>query len=382
MKKLIRVTTVPSSLRSLLRGQHRFMSSHYEVIGIASPGDALSEVKQNEGISTYAVSMTRLITPLKDLVATYKLYKIFKNEKPDIVHTHTPKAGTLGMLAARLAGVPIRIHDVAGLPLLEEKGGKRRLLDAVESATYACATHVLPNSKGLHQIILKNKYTKPEKLQVIGNGSSNGVNTIHYDPNLISEATKSELRAELNIKNNEIVFIYIGRIVKDKGINELIHAFDMLSQAYKNCKLILLGGIANQLDPLMPETESLLHKHPQIHYLGIQREIRPFLGISDALVFPSYREGFPNVVLESSAMGLPCIVSNINGCNEIIEHGVNGLIVPAKEEKALFEAMKDFIEHPEKLKSMAKNARPRIIERYQQSYVWDEMLKFYKNIEL
>lgn len=380
MKKLIRITTVPSSLRTLLKGQSRFMSQHYEVIGVSGDGDALTEVRQNEGIRTHVVEMTRTITPLKDLKATYKLFKFFKAEKPFIVHTHTPKAGTLGMLAARLAKVPHRLHTIAGLPLLEASGKKRKLLDLVEKFTYTCATKILPNSFGLEDIIIKNKYTTADKLLVIGNGSSNGIDIQHYDSALVSEEKKEQLKQELGIRNQDLVFIFIGRIVKDKGINELVTAFNSLSKKNLNCKLLLVGPRENHLDPLLPETEALIEDNNQILAVGVQKDIRPYVAISHALTFPSYREGFPNVVLQCSCMGLPCVVSNINGCNEVIEDQVNGLIIPVKDILALEKAMQFMIDNPEKRQDMIKHTRARIIERYEQTYVWNELLNYYKSL--
>src|SRR5690554_2557770 len=198
--KLIRITTVPVSLKTLLKGQHRFMSENgFEMIGISSEGDELHEVANDENIRTIAVEMTRTISPFQDLKSVWQLYKIFKKEKPLIVHTHTPKAGTVGMLAAKLAGVPHRLHTVAGLPLLEATGAKRKLLDIVEKATYACATKVYPNSFGLRDIILEQKYCMAEKLKVIGKGSSNGIDTAYFDSNQVTQATKTALRAELGI---------------------------------------------------------------------------------------------------------------------------------------------------------------------------------------
>jgi glycosyltransferase involved in cell wall biosynthesis len=380
LKKLIRITTVPSSLRTLLKGQHRFMRDHYEVIGVSGDGVALDQVRENEGIKTHVVEMTRSITPIKDLKATYKLYKFLKKERPFIVHTHTPKAGTLGMLAAKLAGVHNRIHTIAGLPLLEVSGIKRKLLDAVEKFTYRCATHILPNSYGLEKIILDNNYTKPSKLKVIGNGSSNGINTKHYDATLVSEDKKEILKKELDINENDIVFIFIGRVVKDKGINELVHAFDSLSKQYLNAKLILVGKRENHLDPLLPETERLISQNNQIKAVGVQKDIRPYVAISHVLAFPSYREGFPNVVLQCSCMGLPCIVSNINGCNEVIEHNINGLIVAVKNEIELEKAMQFMINFPEKRKEMHQHTRSRIMQRYEQKFVWNELLNFYNSL--
>jgi len=356
------------------------MSKYYEVIGVSGNGDALSEVRQNEGIRTHAVEMTRSITPLKDLIATYKLYKFFKKEKPFIVHTHTPKAGTLGMLAAKLAGVPHRLHTIAGLPLLEVKGAKRKLLDTVEKITYACATKILPNSFGLEAIVLKNNYTKSSKLQVIGNGSSNGIDVAHYDSKHVLELTKENLKKELNITINDVVFIFIGRMVKDKGLNELVYAFNELSKTNTNSKLLLVGPHENHLDPLLPETELLIKTNKQILAIGVQKDIRPYVSISHALTFPSYREGFPNVVLQASCMNLPCIVSNINGCNEIIEQKINGIIVTPKNEDELQDAMQFIIDNPEKRIEMAKHSRSRIVARYEQNFVWNELLKLYKNL--
>lgn len=380
MQKLIRITTVPSSLRTLLKGQSRFMSDHFEVIGVSGDGEALAEVRQNEGIKTHVVEMTRTITPFKDLKAVYQLYKLFKKEKPFIVHTHTPKAGTVGMLAARLAGVPHRLHTIAGLPLLEATGKKRKLLNTVEKFTYSCATLILPNSFGLEEIILDQKFTKPSKLKVIGNGSSNGINTEHYDAALVSEEVRNNLRNELNIAEEDIVFIFIGRIVRDKGINELVAAFDTLSERNKNCKLLLVGPRENHLDPLLPETEALIKGNKQIIAVGVQKDIRPYVAISHVLTFPSYREGFPNVVLQGSCMELPCIVGNINGCNEIIEHNVNGLIIPVKDAKAIENAMQFMIDYPEKRQAMIAHSRSRIIERYKQEFVWNEILKTYQTL--
>lgn len=381
MKKLIRVTTVPSSLRTLLKGQLKFMSQYYEVIGVSGDGDALKQVNQNEGIRTHAIEMTRSITPIKDLIATYKLYKFFKKECPDIVHTHTPKAGTLGMLAAKLARVPNRLHTIAGLPLLEESGSKRKLLDLIEKFTYSCATHILPNSYGLEDIIIKNKYTSQSKLQVIGKGSSNGIDVAHYDNTLVLEKERIDLKKKLNIKEKDIVFIFIGRMVKDKGLNELVAAFNELSKTNKNCKLLLIGPQENHLDPLFPQTESIIKNNSQIKAVGQQNDIRPFVAISNVLVHPSYREGFPNVVLQGSSMNLPCIVSNINGCNEIIEHNVNGLIIPVKDVNALKDAMQLLLDYPEKRIKLSENSRQLIIQRYKQEYVWNEILKLYRSLE-
>lgn len=163
-QKLIRITTVPQSLRGLLRGQLKFMTQNgYEVIGVSSPGEALNDVQNNEGVQTIAIEMTRTISPIKDLKALWSFYKLCKKVKPLMVHSHTPKAGIVGMLGAKLAGVPIRLHTVAGLPLMEATGVKRKVLDFVEKLTYACATKVYPISYGMESFILENSLTKKKK---------------------------------------------------------------------------------------------------------------------------------------------------------------------------------------------------------------------------
>lgn len=380
MKKIIRISTVSGSLWALLNGQLRFMSDYYEVVGISSNSDEFDRISKNEGIRTIPVDMSRKITPFKDLIGLYKLYKILRKEKPFIVHTHTPKAGTLGMMAAKLAGVPHRLHTIAGLPLLEATGSKRRLLNWVEKLTYSSATLVLPNSFALQDIIIKEKFCRKEKLKVIANGSSNGIDTEHYDLKKVSDISVAEIREHLNININDTVFLFIGRIVTDKGINELIEAFNDISESNSNVQLILVGSKENELDPLSPKTELLIQKNNKIHETGNIEDIRPYVALSNILTFPSYREGFPNVVLQASCMEKPCIVTDINGCNEIITDNFNGLIIPVKNTSALKEAMLELYNNPQKAKQLAENARPNIINKYKRDLVWRELLHLYNNL--
>ncbi|NER13985.1 glycosyltransferase [Leptobacterium flavescens] len=381
MKKIIRITTVPVSLKGLLRGQLRYMSSHYEMIGISSGGEVLDEVAQIEGVRVIPVNMTRKITPLQDLISIIRLIKIFRREKPFIVHTHTPKAGTVGMIAAKLANVDHRLHTIAGLPLVEARGFKRFILNLVEKITYSCATMIYPNSYGLKDIILENKFTSEKKLKVLGKGSSNGIDVSHFDPSLYNSVQSKSLREELKIDPEDFVFVFIGRLVKDKGINELIQAFNNIYQENPNSKLLLVGSYERDLDPLLPETEKIIDTHPGVISAGWQKDVRPYLHISDVLVFPSYREGFPNVVMQAGAMGLPSIVSNINGCNEIVQDGINGVIIPVKSIEPMEKEMRKMISDPEMRKELAGNAREVISDRYKQDYVWESILQEYLKLE-
>ena len=381
MKKILRITTVPISLMNLLKGQPKFMSQYYKVVGVTSPGDEIDTIINDEGISVIAVEMTRTISPIKDLVSLFKIFKIIKKEKPFIVHSHTPKAGTLGMMAAKLAGVPNRLHTIAGLPLLEATGPKRKLLDVVEKITYACATKIYPNSLGLKDIIIQNKYTKPSKLKVIAKGSSNGIDANLFSIKNISVETISTLREELHINKSDVVFVFVGRLVTDKGINELISAFKRLSIKNPNIKLLLVGTFESDLDPLKGKTLNEIENNHNIIHVGWQTDVRPYFAISNALVFPSYREGFPNVVMQAGAMDLPSIVTDINGCNEIIKHNINGLVIPPKDESELFIAMQYLIENPDESQKMAKASRKIIYANYQREVIWNALLKEYNNLE-
>ena len=385
MKKLIRITTVPISFKVLLKGQLRFMASNgFDVKGVSSEGEELREVRENEGIVMEAINMSRKITPFQDLKSLWKMWNFLRKEKPQIVHTHTPKAGIIGMLAARLAGVPHRLHTVAGLPLMEATGIKRKILNFVEKLAYSSATMVYPNSKGLYDFILQNNFTQSNKLKIIGNGSSNGINTVFFSPVQVSEIENVALREKLNIQPDDFVFVFVGRIVSDKGINELIKAFSELQTAENNqltsIKLLLVGGLESDLDPLNPETLAEINQNRDIISVGFQQDVRPFFAISDALAFPSYREGFPNVVMQAGAMGLPSIVSDINGCNEIIVEGENGLIIPPKNVEKLKEKMLTLARDKNLYIKLKENSRRMIENRYEQSVVWKALLEEYEGL--
>lgn len=379
--KLIRITTVPLSLDKLLSGQLNYMNSFYDVTAVASEEDYLKKIGVKEGIKTFTIEMSRKITPIHDIVSVVKLFLFLKKENPLMVHSHTPKAGILAMIASKCAGVPIRLHTVAGLPLIETKGFKRALLERVEKLTYSCATMVYPNSKGLYDFIVANKFTEPSKLKIIGNGSSNGINTMHFTPELVSQLQKRVLQKKLEIVADDFVFIFVGRLVGDKGINELILAFKNLIKQNSNVKLLLVGMEEKGLDPLEDLTQKEIKANKNILFVGYQDNIKPYLAISNALVFASYREGFPNVVLQAGAMGLPSIVTDINGCNEIIIDGKNGIIIPVKNSEAIEKAVLRMIDEKDFFITLQSNARKMITSRYEQKEIWKAILKEYKQVE-
>ncbi len=379
MYKLLRITTVPISMNILLKGQLRFMSDYFEVIGATSYDEKhFNEVRDREGIEMHHVEMKRTISPIQDLKSLWQMYTLIKKLRPQIVHTHTPKAGLIGMLAAYFANVPVRMHTVAGMPLVETSGAKRMLLNFIEKLTYSCAHKVYPNSFGLEQIILDNSFCSQDKLKVIAHGSSNGINTNHFKPTFTNNE-KQQFREKLGITSQDIVFCFVGRLCVEKGIGELVNAFSSIrtQNPTQAVKLLLVGPIEKENGVL---AESVLHEienTPEILAVGRHDDIRPYLEISDIFVFPSYREGFPNVVLQAGAMSLPCIVSNINGNNEIIQEGQNGLIVPVRDKDALSLAMEKLLLDDSIRSEIAQNARLKVVQNYNQEIVWNAILAEY-----
>jgi len=377
--KIIRITTVPISLKILLKDQLKFMNQHFNVIGVSSKGMELNDVEVDESIQTIEVEMSREITPMKDIISLIKMTLLLLKEKPEIVHTHTPKAGIIGMIASWIARVPHRLHTVAGLPVMEARGKKKNILLVVEKLTYACATKVYPNSYGLQTYILENKLTNKEKLKIIGYGSSNGIDTEHFQRTKEVLNHGKEIKRKYNLEN-KFVFCFVGRVVKDKGINELMNAFDKLSQENNNVVLLIVGQLEQNLDPISSEAEIILKNNKQIHYVGFQNDIRPYLATSTCFVLPTYREGFPNVVLQACSMELPCIVTNINGCNEIIEHNINGLIVEPKDIDTLYDAMRR-MENENKLAfQLGLNTRNDIIKKYDRKNFHQYLLEEYNKV--
>lgn len=380
MKKLIRTATVSISLDILLKGQLAFLKDHYEVVAVSGKDSHLDSVSSREGVRTIPVSFQRQISPFKDFVSLLKLYKVLRKEKPLIVHSITPKAGLLTMIAAYFTGVPIRIHTFTGLVFPYKKGFIHHLLLFLDKILCRFATHIIPEGEGVKKDLLAFKVTK-KPLKVIANGNVNGIDLDFFNPNKVSQVEQENLKQQLHINSTDFVFVFVGRLVSDKGINELVAAFDTFSSKNSNSKLLLVGPLENDLDPLLQKTKDTISNNKAIISVGFQTDVRPFLAISNVFVFPSYREGFPNVILQAGAMNLPCLVTDISGSNEIIIQNENGIILPVKNEIAIFEAMKLIFEDRHLFLKIKQNARIQIESRFQQELVWKTLLQEYKRLE-
>ncbi len=373
-KKIIRISNIPQTMNLFCKGLFKELSANYEVVAVSSPEPALKEIEEREGIRTIAVPIERRMAPLKDIVTLYRLIKVFRKERPNLVHSVGLKAALLGMCAAYLTKVEFRVHTFTGLAFPTATGAKRALLKWIDKMICSFATHLLPEGRGVERDLLQAKITK-KPLKVLGNGNIRGIDLEYYK---ISQEVEREAAA---IKDSEnFTFLFVGRIVAAKGINELVEAFVRLNSELPATRLILVGGYDDGIDPISAESRKIIKTHNKIVEAGVKEDVRPWYVAADCFILPSYREGFPNVVIEAGAMGLPSIVTDINGANEIIIEGENGIIIPPQNAEALYSAMKEIVTNEATRQKMAGAARSLIASRYEQSYVYGCLKEFYASL--
>lgn len=369
-KKISIIVTVPISLETWFKGQPRYLSNFYDIELITSESQSIEQISMYENVNVTLVDFTRQINPIKDLKVLMILWSHFRRTKPDMVYSITPKAGLLGMISAWLARVPVRMHLIVGLAYFGSVGKRRFLLKSIERITYFFATNLYANSLNLTNIIAKELTSK--KINVIGYGSVNGVDTEFFKDKMTSEE-KSDFRNHFGINNEDFLLLFTGRIVGDKGVNELVKAFDVLSKKHPRIHLLMVGDYEHHLDPIKPETYDLIQNNSRIHTVSFQSDVRPYFCIADLLILPSYREGLPNVLIEGGSCGLPLIATDINGCNEVIIEGENGLLIPLKSANALENAIETVLTNAILYNKLKTNARTSILRRYDQALYWKKL---------
>lgn len=370
-KKILRAVTSSQSLTFCRDVMVKMRAMGYDMVAVTSPGPELDSLRNDDGFHCVAVPMKRHISPISDLVSLVRLIGVFRRERPRVVHSMTPKAGLLCMMAAWLTRVPVRVHTFTGLIWPTAHGLKRRLLMMTDWITCACATHVIPEGKGVMHDLQRGGITR-KPMRVLGHGNVKGVDIERFDPARLGALKGSGL----------FTFLFVGRIVGNKGINELVEAFARLNKEVPCTRLVLVGNYERILDPVSDETQRLIDTSDAIEAMGPRRgdDLVRAYAEADCFVMPSYREGFPNVVLEAGAMGLPSIVTDINGSREIVENNKNGLVVPPKDVSALYEAMRRMATDDEARQSMAHEARPMIVSRFESGYVQRCQIEFYKEV--
>lgn len=370
--KIIRSVTVSQSLGFCREVMIKMRAMGYDMVAVTSPGPELDELRDKDGFHCVAVPMERHISVVNDLKSLIRMIGVFRKEKPQVVHSMTPKAGMICMVAAWLTRVPVRIHTFTGLVWPTATGLKRKILMMTDWLTCACATHVIPEGQGVLNDLKNGGITK-KPMRVLGYGNVMGVDMERFSPDRFS------VKKDAGV----FTFVFVGRIVGDKGINELVEAFVKLHDKHKNTRLVLVGNYEHNLDPVSDKTRQLIDTNDGIEACGAKYgdDLLQMYVDADCFVMPSYREGFPNTVLEAGAMGLPSIVTDINGSREIIENEKNGLIVPAKDANALYVAMERMLIDAAVRSTMKQNARQMIMSHFEKNFVQNCQIEFYKSIE-
>jgi len=348
----------------------------FQVTLISGPGEMLDQTAKREGVEAIAIPMKREVFPLRDLVSFFRLYRVLRRLKPDLTEFSTPKAGLLGNIAARLAGVPKRVYMLRGLKLDTATGLKRRILLSAERTAAGFAQVVLCNSASLREEALALRIVAEEKLILLGMGSSNGVDTERFAPG------PGELRATLGLSPDAFVVGFVGRLTRDKGIPELLEAFEAILAAEPRALLLLVGWFDAAEDALAPPLRRMINEHARIRCTVFVEDTAPYYLAMDLMVLPTWREGFPNVVLEASASGIPVITTLCTGSRDAVVPEVTGLLIPPGYPAAIEEAVLKLLRDPERRSQMGVAARAWAIEHYGNNQVLERTAEFYKSLLL
>jgi glycosyltransferase involved in cell wall biosynthesis len=346
----------------------------FRVVLLSSPGPLLELTAAREHVERIEVSMQRSIAPLADLVSFYRLWRLIGKYRPDLVEFSTPKAGLLGTLAAWLRGVPRRVYMLRGLKLEATSGLKRRILLFTERLAARCAHAVLCNSESLRTEALALRIAPLRKLRLLGEGSSNGVDVDRFSPG------PSQVREQLGIPRGVPVIGFSGRLTCDKGLPELCRAFDLILCAEPSARLLLVGWFDVAEDALDPDLRERILRHPQIYCTGFVPDTAPYYRAMDLFVLPTWREGFPNAVLEAAATGLPVVTTESTGARDSVLPEITGLLIPPGYPEAIYEAVMKLIRDSQRRGRMGQAARAWILEHYVESRVVGMTVDYYKSL--
>lgn len=352
----------------------------FEVHALSSPGAFLEEFAEREQITAHSVEMLRQITPLQDLKAIFRICRRIRKIRPTIVHSHTPKGGLLGTIAAWLTRTPIRIYHIRGLPLMTAKGNKRRLLWLSEKIACLLAHRVLCVSHSIREVAIAERLCSPHKIKVLLGGSGNGVDAIgRYNPDRLTPASQQAIRDEYGIPETSLVIGFVGRIVRDKGVHELIQAWKTLRDEFPDLHLLVVGMLEPQ-DPVDADVVAILQNDDRIHLTGRQWDTPPFYAAMDLLVLPTYREGLPNVPLEAAAMRLPVVATRIPGCIDAVQDGTTGSLVPPYDSEALANAIRCYLLDSSLREDHGVAGRNRVLDLFRQEKIWEALEQEYVDL--
>lgn len=366
---VVHITTVPLSLRTFLTGQARHMNENgFSIHGVSSSGVDLERFRRSEGVPVHVVEMTRRVSPMRDMVALVRLWFTIREIGPTIVHAHTPKGGLLGMLAASLAGVPVRIYHIRGMPHATASGLRRLFLLLAERVSCGLAHRVLAVSRSMRDIAVHDRLCRPDKIRVLLGGSGNGVDVDgrFRPPDATASAT---VKAELGIPVEARVIGFVGRLGREKGVRELAAAWEKLREDYQDLYLLLVGEHEIE-DPLPGWLLDWLRVDPRVRITGWVPDASRYYGAMDVVALPSYREGMPNVALEAAATERPIVAARVPGCADAVVDGSTGTLVEVRDARALCEGLRRYLLEPALRARHGAAARRRVLEEFRQERIW------------
>ncbi|MFC4454711.1 glycosyltransferase family 4 protein [Deinococcus sonorensis] len=381
-KRLLYMVTVPVSARTFLTGQLKALKKYDYEVHVASspqPVEELLRVADNEGVSAHFVPLVREISIKEDFKALIATWRLMRRIRPDITNVGTPKAGLIGGLASALSGTPARVYTLRGLRLETTSGIRRQLLIWMEQLACASAHRVVCVSPSLRERAVELRLTPPDKAVVLGAGSSNGLDSERFMPTSDLLRRAEEIRTFLNLPAGPPTIGFVGRFVKDKGITELIEAFEMLSIEMPDLRLLLLGRY-EEGDPVPSNIRHKIESHPNIICPGFVTDTSPYYYLMDLLAFPTHREGFGNVALEAAAAGIPVVATTATGVIDAVQHGITGLIVPVNNSKALADAIQFLIYEPNTAAAMGNAGRARVQRDFQPQRIWQLLDSLYEEL--
>ena len=362
-----------------MNGQLTFLRERgFDITVIAAPSESLDIVREREQVATIPIPIEREISPAADARTLVKLCGILRQLRPDIVNAGTPKAGLLGMIAAKLTGVPVRLYTLRGLRLETTSGFKKRLLSTTERVAASCAHQVICVGHSLRQEFVRRKLVAAEKTIVLQQGSSNGVNADRFQYSAEQFAQIEQLRASLGIPQNAPVIGFVGRLTHDKGIVDLHEAFTRLLVEFPDLRLVLIGW-PEEGDPIPSDVWQSIQSHPQIIWTGAIKDVSLYYGLFDLFVFPSYREGFPNVPLEAAAAGVPVVGYTATGTLDAVLDGVTGTLAPLQDSGALATATAEYLRNPLLRHRHGEAGRRRALTDFRREDIWQSLADLYSH---
>lgn len=377
---LLHLATDPIVLWWYFNGQIRFMSqAGLDVRAISSAGPWLTRFAAREQVQVDTVPMSRQVTPFGDLRVISRLIRKFKEHRPDILVAHQTKAGLLGMIAATLAGVPVRVYQNHGLALLTARGLRRIVLFSCEWLACRLAHRILCVSPSTRSEYLRLGLADPVKIRVIGQGSANGVDAINLFNSETLAGPGKALRERLGIGSSDVVLGFLGRISLEKGVHELLSSWAKIRDRYPQTHL-LVGGPLDADDSATRELVRIAQTDRRCHWMGYVEDSGAFFAATDIFVFPSHREGIGSVLLEASAMAVPTIGNRLPGVVDAIVDQVTGTLVPKRDVKALVAAIERYIEQPALRREHGEAGRQRMLRDFRPERIWEGLLAEYREL--